>query len=101
LLSEDTDKDLDRSVFAQQRDLLPAEFAPSERTPALEASAESAVELQTRNTGALVQALESERAAAPFEILRGRAALAEGRVIEAGEHFEAARAANDNLYICK
>jgi spermidine synthase len=98
LLQKDADRALEKSVFTRQKDLLPAELEPSERAAALEASAESAVELNALSASALVQALIPGPAAATVEILRGRALLEEGRVMEAGEHFEAARAAGDNLY---
>jgi len=73
-----------------QNGLLPVELNASETRVALEAAAESSLDLHMGRSAEYVRALDAETPTASLEIVRGRLALRENRIAEAITHFSRA-----------
>ena len=70
-----------------QKGLLPVELRPSEVRAALEATAESSLDLSMDSSANYVHALDTETPTAALEILRGRLALRGNQTSEAIAHL--------------
>jgi len=81
---------LEATVQRYQRGLLPAELRASETRPALEAAAESSLDLSANSSADYVHALNGETLTPALEIMRGRLALKENRNAEAVAHLSRA-----------
>jgi tetratricopeptide (TPR) repeat protein len=79
--------ELQAMVKRFQNGLLPVELLPSETRDALEASAESSLDLSMDRSADYVHALDAETPTASLEIVRGRLALRENRIAEAIVHL--------------
>ena len=73
-----------------QNGLLPVELRTSERRAALEAAAESSLDLHMERSAEYAHALDAETPTASLEIVRGRQAIRENRIAEAITHFNRA-----------
>lgn len=78
------------AIKGVQTGLLPAELHSAEAHSALEGAAESSLDLGSSRSADYVHALEGEAATPSLELLRGRQALRENRVLEAREDFQLA-----------
>jgi len=81
---------LEAIVKQYQKGLLPVELRPSEMRPALEAAAESSLDLGMDRSTDYVHVLASEPPTAALEIIRGRLALQENQTVEAISHLSRA-----------
>jgi spermidine synthase len=79
-------------VERYRKDLLPVKLLPNEVPSALEASAESSLDLNLARSTDYVHALSGEISTASLEILRGRLALRENRTADAIAHLGRAAA---------
>jgi spermidine synthase len=81
---------LEETVKQYRKGLLPVELRPSETRPALEAAAESSLDLGMDRSTDYVHALEAETPTAALEIIRGRLALLGNQTAEAISHLSRA-----------
>jgi len=90
MVGETRREELEATVKRFQKGLLPAELRVSEMRPALEAAAESSLDLATNSSADYVHALDGETPTAALETTRGRLALKENRTAEAVAHLSRA-----------
>jgi len=88
MIGETRTGELEAMVKRFQKGLLPVELLPSEARAALEATAESSLDLSLDRSADYVHALDAETPTAALEIVRGRLALRENRIAEAVAHLE-------------
>lgn len=89
-VGENRKAELDASVKRYQRELLPDDLLHSERLPALQAAAESSLDLNLDASTNYVHALDREVPTSAIEIVRGRLALRQNRTSEAVTHLSRA-----------
>jgi len=89
-VGEDRKSELEALIKNYQRELLPDELLPTEKPLALQAAAESSLDLDLDVSAAYVGALDSENSTPSLEIIRGRLALKQNRSVDAINHFNRA-----------
>ncbi len=87
MVGETRTGELEAIVKRFQNGLLPVELRPSETRAALEAAAESSIDLNMDRSADYIHALDAETPTASLEIVRGRLALRENRITEAIAHL--------------
>lgn len=83
-------EELEAAVKRFPKGLLPADLRASETWPALEAAAESSLDLVANSSADYVHALDGETPTAALEVMRGRLGLKENRTAEAVAHLSRA-----------